>query len=1403
MKPRKWVAIVFCCFLIAAYGLYEGVTYIENGRHVERLITKQLSLASGGNVDIGHVRLGFFSVYLQDVKASMSMNAYSLTVRDIKISFSLIKLLANRGDFSKSISKIILLSPTLNFAFFPYIKDTVPKPQQPIRTAELLSAFRSLPVDYLLVRKGIVTVTTASTQPPRLVGEDLSGKLGQDLNGISMEMRGKMASKRKNMFLSATFLNTGRNHHVSLRLDKAKIDRPFSIGKGTIVSGTLDGAVQFSFPDSVTAETFESSGWLHIVNGVCSIDSIKSPVTGIAMKVSIARTVCFLDSLRFVFSGIEATAGGNWDFAPLPKTQTGITLKCKGVKPELCDFIPDNIRKILSGTGWFEAAIQREKSAGAINLGLRAGGLGISGQTVTLLCANGLLQGPQISFDSLSAVGPGIAVKGKGIIDFGKEPFAYSVITRCKVDSIQSVPGIRGAVSASVSLRGLGDDYYADAIVNTAGLSYDNIVLGAPQISIHAEKGKPLSFATSSSNQGYVGLMGTIDSLGTKNPMLSCQVSASTAVLRPILGRFSPDLGKQLDSAWFKINMTGTQGAFSASGSLGLLVKASETIPRLAGTIGLQVDKKDKDKTVHWSLIGTNFGVSDGAVNVRAQGRSLSDTLAIDSVSLLPGLKATGLCRLGENPDESFTISCNNVQLPQINALAFHGKFPVKAGTVSGTIRIAANANRVRTDSDLKIRGVSVGFLQGLESDVQCATRDSVITVFPCIIRQNGAVLVKTDTICNKNGLTFSGSADNVDLYNLIKDALPEEYDPSEHSIKGKISAQFSSTGQTPSQKGVLGSMRIRSSGLSFDQWHVDSIAADISFDENGMVLNSFTASDSSRAKIKAGGSIPWSAIGDDPPLSDTLNFWANVTGDLIAVLHHNVSVPFHMPVDGHGQGTVDVAVCGVGGTMHVTKAVALVPRGVLIVKPYVPEDIKDFSFRMVLDNIQSHGSGDEDDGNVFEKASVSVTMSGTTGRRPVTIHSTHVIPRGFEPITIGFLDLGALLVSTPKRGIDIHVPGVTEIGAISDVEFAPRAPWPEFALSGPLDKLCISGDWILRTCDLTFPFLDNVETHVPFDPFPYITWNFDLRAGNRKVKYYFDYGKNRNLIRLAECYLDPVSVLSLRGRDMDKTFKIVGSLRSSNASVFYGRTFDRNVEIGLDFVPQPLPGQKGYDNMPIIWGSAEAISDTSRFERIKLTLLTRDSISGAWSEHGRFYDIHFRVGSNIENFPGQTEQRFVEQEKSKYTSVSGAGTFVTAVGEQYLHRILLQNMERRLAKSLGLDVITIETSIASNYFNKLYNTRQFESNRWDYLALANVGITLGRYILYDKVFLKWRTELVPVDTILKPQYNVGFEFQPLQFINMDFNYGVHMGNKTLESDPQMNLELRLPIKDLRKYFDF
>ena len=158
-----------------------------------------------------------------------------------------------------------------------------------------------------------------------------------------------------------------------------------------------------------------------------------------------------------------------------------------------------------------------------------------------------------------------------------------------------------------------------------------------------------------------------------------------------------------------------------------------------------------------------------------------------------------------------------------------------------------------------------------------------------------------------------------------------------------------------------------------------------------------------------------------------------------------------------------------------------------------------------------------------------------------------------------------------------------------------------------------------------------------------------------------------------------------------------------------------------------------------------------------------------------------------------------------QFTTVGSAGKAVSDFGEQYLRRYFLQGIERKLAKSIGLDVIDVETSIASNYFTMFYN-RQFDymTAQADYLALANVGVTVGRYFFRDNLLLKARGGLLPLDdTTLTPQYSIGFEVQPLRYLFMDVDYGIYKKDLLIEHNPSFNLQLRVPITGMRNFFDF
>ena len=1407
MKPRRWVIVVCLCALAAAVALLQGVRYLEKHKNIEHLLVERLSASTGGEFSVGRVRLGFFSAYLEDVKASLSTNSYNASIRDIKIAFSLWKLIATRGNFGASISKIILISPSLEIrlsqkpAAASGPPDTLQQPAAPPSMAgggKLLPAFKNFPVQYLLVRKGTVTLLTRGGTV--VVGEELAGRLWDDPAAVMAELRGTMASHKKNLFLSAAFSKTGERHRVSLRRDKAQIRRPFGVGTVDVTAGALDGVFEISFPDSVNLRTIESSGWLRISRGKCAVQGLASPLTAIGLYAAVSNATVRLDSLQCEVNGALLSAKGSWDLAAYDTSENYVTIHAAGIRAEALTMLPSPVLKNLAGTGWAEVKLGKRKNADQHWFSCSAGGVSVWGMVISSLVSCGRINESQVTVDTLNLYGHSFKVSATGLVNYEKKPAAYSFTYKASCDSLPGVPGVHGQVTLQGTARGLGALYFADAVLGGRSLSYSGIPLGAPEIRLTTSNGKGLSFSSLQGNGGYFSIAGLIDSLGGAKPLAAFNATLGSRLLRDLIAQAQPGLAAKLDSAWAGLLFRGTATSFSARAQAGIAVVSHKELPRISGSFDIRLDKSEKDRAVRWQLAQRDFSVGDSVVPMWGGGTFCSDSLCVDSMAALGNIRGAGTVRFGKAAGIDLLVRYRDVSLAALNRLLFGKRLPVQAGALSGLTRLSGPLDKIRTDSELHLRGGAVSVLSPIETDVVFQTRDTVFIVLPRVIRHHGTALVNVDTITNKNGLRFSGTFQDVDAASFVGPMLPEDFMKEGHEIQGTVRGGF-----TSSKSGQAAEVRLHSDRLSLDTWHLDKIQASFALDAKGIVIHSFSAEDSLRAAVSASGVVPWSVIANEENDEDTLDVQARVSGDLVASLEHNASIPFYLPVAGHGQGTVELSLGGTPGNIRVKKAIAEIPHGILRVKPFVPDDIKDFSLRMTLDKTAAGASDSEaysDEDNVMEIASISTVLKGTIARRPVEIHSTHTIPDGFEPLKLGFLDFGALLISTPKRGVDIHVPGLQEIGAPADVEFAAKAPFPEFALSGPVDRMCITGTWILRTCDITFPILDNVETRVKFDPFPYINWNLDLRPGNRKVMFYYDTGRKRNLMRLLEAYVDPVSVLSMRGRVLSNSFRLLNFLRSSKGWVFFGRTFDRNVEIGLDFVPELLPGNQGYNNLPIIWGSAEAMSDTARFERIKVTLITRDSVTGAWSERGRFYDIHFRVGSDIEQIPGQSEKQFAADEGKQYGSLGGAGQFVSTLGEQYLHRFLFQNLERRLAKTLGLDVINVETSIASNYFNKLY-TRQFDINRWDYLTFANVGITLGRYILYDKVFLKAGTELVPVDTLLRPEYNVGFEFQPLQYFLMDVNYGVHMGDKSLEANPKVYLLLQLPIKDVRKLFDF
>jgi len=116
--------------------------------------------------------------------------------------------------------------------------------------------------------------------------------------------------------------------------------------------------------------------------------------------------------------------------------------------------------------------------------------------------------------------------------------------------------------------------------------------------------------------------------------------------------------------------------------------------------------------------------------------------------------------------------------------------------------------------------------------------------------------------------------------------------------------------------------------------------------------------------------------------------------------------------------------------------------------------------------------------------------------------------------------------------------------------------------------------------------------------------------------------------------------------------------------------------------------------------------------------------------------------------------------------------------------------------------MIRLETSVMSNTFNYLYQYQLDSTMNQNIgqLALANTGITLGKYVANDQLLLKMRTQFSTLDTLLIPEYKFGVEYQPLRYLWMDFNYGIKQDYTTglIRTNPEVRLQLRMPFSQIR-----
>ncbi|HEX2956426.1 MAG TPA: hypothetical protein VHO70_06335 [Chitinispirillaceae bacterium] len=1372
MRPRKWVLVLFFIFLTSFAVLYLMKKRLEKNRDLESLLIQNISPYVKGSIGVGKIRLGFFSAHLHNVSLTVPLESFLIRINHIKVGFSFKDLLVSRGDFSKAINRIIFIDPEILFSIASNDSQTNENSKHLVKPSGAPpSVPDELPVSNIMVKNGKILLADNGGDTV-IVGQKMRGTLTDFGNYTSVNLAGRSGSSHENFCAAGTIGWQSGVHTFNFTISKAHIEKPVTLSGGIITSGILDGNLSVMFSDTLSVGRIRTNGTISIKKGSVVLEQLPAPLESVSFHATASEYHWTIDTLRAHYKQSDIRMNGFWNSTGVPIMQFDFI--CSGIRPDsLLPGIP-GVNPQIGGQGWIAGMLIKTDTIQPVKLRLRGEGFNIAEFKNIRFQSAGTVENTfsSMSIDTVSISDGNAVIEARGKVELDS-PYVFNFEVSGHADTLPSIKNVHADnVQVDGKVWGSIVEPKVSARLSALNISTRDLFIGDQSVMVEYYKSQLRLNAKSS--DGIVASVEVSEPF-SKAPFAKMQINAQVSSIKSMLKR--NHYTSEIESGYLDARGQGWVNDFDMEFSTAVKTKKVE-----GEFIGMLRKYRQDSNFVYWKCNRKTLKIDGVDIELTAAGSACKDSLVIDTFNIAGGLDGRGIIHFTSAPFE--IEGSANASFPVKKLLGMNPKWSSVevSGTVSGHSRIFGTIDNPQIRSEVRIRKFCSSGFDNIETDAIVTWKSDGLCIQPFVIRKNNQILASFDSVKSiKSGFSLSGDFESIDARSVLAPVLPRDL-----SLTSTISGSITTSGN-----GFPIQVQCFSPSVVCNKWSFDSVSVSASLDKKGIGIRSLKAQDGTLMYLTASGFLPWSLIDNNLDQNDTVKGHIDARGDFLAYLAKNVE----SPIAGRGPGTARFSFVSTPGVVKCTEGIISIPEGVLTLKPIVLDDIKNFSFTL----------------NVDTTLNVHTSIAGTVKRRGISISSNHTVPDGFEPFEIGPFNFGMLQVKTPDKGIDIHLPGFMPVGELGDIEFLGKSTCQYFTVSGPVDKLRITGTWVVRDLDFTFPFLNTNEIPWDFDIFPYVTWDFDLKPGNRRVLYFWDLsGKRRRILRFLEGYIDPTSIVKIRGRDLDYSFRLYGTIRSLKGALYYGKTFDRNFDAGLDFVPIKLQSNRGYDNLPILWGSAEALSDTSRLNRIKVTCMVHNPATSGVSEKGRLAEgktlnVSFQLSNDFEGLPGESEHEFYRQAGLQFTSLGGAGELVSGFGEQFFHRYLLQRWERKLAKKLGVDVINIESSITSNYFSKLYS-RQFEGlwDQDDYLALANVGITVGRYFFHDYLFFKARGELVPIDTtLLKPQYSVGMEFQPNRYLIMDFNYGIHKGDERFEHDPRVMMQLTLPMSRIRKLLKF
>lgn len=435
-------------------------------------------------------------------------------------------------------------------------------------------------------------------------------------------------------------------------------------------------------------------------------------------------------------------------------------------------------------------------------------------------------------------------------------------------------------------------------------------------------------------------------------------------------------------------------------------------------------------------------------------------------------------------------------------------------------------------------------------------------------------------------------------------------------------------------------------------------------------------------------------------------------------------------------------------------------------------------------------------------------------------------------------LDFGVLTLQTDPRGIPISVPELMKAGEIGYWAVDGRAENETFYLAGPADLPLARGKITMNDCRVTFPFESMYEEGYEYDTT--YTYNFGLEnlfsehsdySRSTETADALDYADdpvagflvnmrndllvvpNRNNRYFVEipAYVGDVSMdlniddtspgLEFKGRFLDETWQVSGSIASSRGRVEYLDVQFKVEEFGAEF--------NRIEVFPEVYGRAYTTvrDSTSDFPRdIFLVLYVVDPVTKEEVSKGRWEDFRFKLVSRNPVI-GETQEQILGYLGYSVQNIQFKAREVgLTMTENALIRPFFRPIERQIERNLNLDYVRLRSNFASNLFYlSIQDQAQFFPTSSEYfnpslnntldpalLLLQSSELTIGKY-LKRNVYLTYTGELVSAYQRAKLGVNhtLSLEYRLLYNLLLEFEFNKFSYNPFYGDDIDQDFRFR------------